>query len=149
MYQHILLTLDSSHLAEQAIPHAENLASAAGARLTLLSCVEPYVIGLPTAPSVAPMYDIDTDIESTVAEREDYMNGIKEMLAARGLKVSVVVLRGRPADEILHYAASNAVDVIVMTTHGRSGFGKFIYGSVTDRVLHGAHTPVMLIRATE
>lgn len=149
MYQHILLTLDSSHLAEQAISHAENLASSAGARLTLLSCVEPYVVSLPTTPSVAPMYEIDMDMDAMVADREDYMNGIKQMLAARGLKVSAVVLRGRPADEILHYAANNAVDVIVMTTHGRSGFGKFIYGSVADRVLHGAHIPIMLIRATE
>jgi nucleotide-binding universal stress UspA family protein len=149
MYQHILLTLDSSTLAEQAIPHAENLASATGARLTLLSCVEPYVVSMPMVPAPGPVYEIDTDVDALVAEREDYLNVTKEMLTARGLKVSAVVLQGRPADEILHFASHNAVDVIVMTTHGRSGFGKFIYGSVADRVLHGAKIPVLLIRASE
>ena len=149
MYQHILLTLDSSSLAEQAIPHAENLAGATGAHLTLLSCVEPYVVSMPLMAAPGPIYEIDTDMDALVAEREDYVNGIKEMLIARGLKVSAVVLRGRPADEILHFATHNGIDVIVMTTHGRSGFGKFIYGSVADRVLHGAHIPVLLIRAAE
>jgi nucleotide-binding universal stress UspA family protein len=149
MYKHIILALDGSPLAEQAIPHAEVLAEATKAQLTLMSCVEPYVIVIPMVPSPVPAYEINTDLEALVAERQEYLDAIRDMLEARGLNVDVVVRQGRPPDEILQFAQENPVDLIVMTTHGRSGLSRLIYGSVADRVLHGAKVPVLLVRAAE
>ncbi|MDO8588817.1 MAG: universal stress protein [Armatimonadota bacterium] len=149
MYKHILVPLDSSPLAEKAIPHAQQLAELTGARITLMSCVEPYVITMPMVPAPVPAYEIDTDMEALVADREEYLEVVRDALAAKPLNVDVVVLRGRPADEILRFVEGNEVDLIVMTTHGRSGLSRFIYGSVAERVLHGAKVPALLIRITE
>ncbi|MDO8681999.1 MAG: universal stress protein [Armatimonadota bacterium] len=146
MYKHILLTLDGSPLSEQALPHAEMLVTALGARLTLLSCVEPYVITLPTAPTHVPVYNIDTDLEALTEEREEYLDILREELAERGVNVSIVTRQGRPADEIQRFTDQEGVDMIVMSTHGRSGISRFIYGSVAERVLHGAKIPVLLVR---
>lgn len=57
-----------------------------------------------------------------------------------------MVKLGRPADEILQFAEQNGVDLIVMTTHGRSGLSRFIYGSVAERIIHAAKAPVLLVR---
>jgi nucleotide-binding universal stress UspA family protein len=147
VYKHILLALDGSPLSEQALPHAEELAKGLGAKLTVLSVVEPYVIALPATPAPIPAYNIDTDLEALVADREDYLESIRDRLVADGLDADTVIRRGRPGDEIIDCARELGADVIVMTTHGRSGLSRWIYGSVAERVLHTSETPVLLIRA--
>jgi nucleotide-binding universal stress UspA family protein len=64
-----------------------------------------------------------------------------------GLTVSEVVVSGDPADVILHYAESSAVDIITMSTHGLSGIKRWVFGSVTDKVLHAGDMPVLVVRA--
>ena len=147
MYRHILVPLDGSPLAEEALPHAEALARVFNSRITLVSCVEPYVISLPMVPTPVPAYDIEMDLDSLTRDRAEYLNTIREDLVKKGLSVDIEALRGRAADEILRFADAKSVDLIVMTTHGRSGIGRFIYGSAAERVLHAAKTPVLLIRS--
>jgi nucleotide-binding universal stress UspA family protein len=65
------------------------------------------------------------------------------------LTVSEVVASGNPADVILDYAASNAVDIITMSTHGLSGIKRWVFGSVTDKVLHSGDMPILVARARE
>jgi len=147
MYKHILVPLDGSPLAEEALPHVEALARGFGSRITLMSCVEPYVISLPMVPTPVPAYDIDMDIDALTKDRKEYLDTVREKLVEQGLSVDIEAHRGRASDEILRFADERSVDLIVMTTHGRSGIGRFIYGSVAERVLHGAKTPVLLIRS--
>jgi nucleotide-binding universal stress UspA family protein len=147
MYKHVLVPLDGSTLAEEALPHAEALASVFDSRITLMSCVEPYVISLPMVPTPVPAYDIDMDLDALTADRRKYLDTLRKKLAKKGLSVEIRACRGRGPDEILRFADEKNVDLIVMTTHGRSGIGRFIYGSVAERVIHGAKTPVLLIRS--
>ena len=149
MYSHILLPLDGSPLAEHAIPYAEDLARKTGAKLTIMSCVEPYVITVPVVPTPIPAYGIDTDVETLANDRLEYLESVREAIHEEGMDVDVALHRGRPPDEILRTVEEKGADLIVMTTHGRSGISRFIYGSVAERVLHGAKVPVLLIRATE
>lgn len=80
-------------------------------------------------------------------QAERYLNRIAKGMQSKGVKVSVVVLLGNPAEEIVRYAEENAVDLIVMASHGRSGPSRWAFGSVADKVFRGSCVPVLMIRA--
>jgi nucleotide-binding universal stress UspA family protein len=143
MYQCILLTLDRSPLAEQALPHAVALARACEARLELLSVV-PLSDGDHEAST-----STREDGERQGAETRDYLAGMAARLEEEGLQVGAAVRFGDVAAEVLHHAEASEADLIVMATHGRSGLGRWVYGSVADHVLRHATMPVLLVRATE
>ncbi len=143
MYKRILLTLDTSEFAERAIPHAVELAKAFNARLCALSVV-PVIDAETTGDQ--PL-GIDWDRE--VAHTEEYLTGICKALACEGLELDIEIRRGNVTEEILLYSDKYEADLIVMSTHGRSGLGRWVYGSVTDRVLRYADVPVLLVRAAE
>mgnify|MGYP005850218011 CR=1 FL=1 len=146
MYKEILVPLDGSELAELAIPHAEALGKAFGSRVTLIYVVEPVSIrkepGI-IGPTVVASLNIEEDME---AGRE-YLVGVAGRFADGETEVRTEVRHGYPASKICDFARENGTELIVMTTHGRSGVGRWVYGSVADKVLHGAHIPVLLIRA--
>jgi len=143
MYKRVMLTLDRSPLAEQALPHAVALAKAFGASIELVGVV----------PIVPPdgMYAgaVTVDWESETAQYEEYLAGVLSRVQEEGLKARSEIRRGDVANEILRHAEEAQVDVIVMSTHGRSGLGRWVYGSIADRVLRHATAPVLLVRATE
>jgi nucleotide-binding universal stress UspA family protein len=143
MYGRLLVTLDGSALGEKAVPHAVALARAFGATLDLLRVVP---LALPEGPS-------DAGAVSALAQEADeaagYLGSLRGELAAAGLDCRTSVRSGDVADEILRHAEEIEADLIVMSTHGRSGLGRWVYGSVADRVLRQAETPVLLVRATE
>lgn len=146
MYSEILLTLDGSPMAEAAIPHARALARAFEARVTLFSVVE--IVSIHPQPGiVAPMVGPGVNIEMEMDQARDYLQSIAGQLKAEGIQVRSVVREGDAASQICDYAAENASDIIVMSTHGRSGLQRWVYGSVADRVLRGAEVPVLLIRS--
>jgi nucleotide-binding universal stress UspA family protein len=128
MYQTILLPLDGSAPSEKAIPYVETLARVSGARVVLLRTPD------------------DSLLEPRV-EAERYLSTVREALAGSGLTVETVVVDGKPSEVIVQEAHDRHADVVAMTTHGRSGIGRWIYGSVTEGVLHSANTPVLLIPA--
>jgi nucleotide-binding universal stress UspA family protein len=80
------------------------------------------------------------------AEAEQSLDDAKERLSKVGLEVRVEVLFGRPADKIVEYAVKEGVDLIAMATHGRSGFSRWVFGSVAEKVLRAAAIPILLIR---
>ena len=143
MYKRILLTLDRSPLAEQALPHAVALARACGASVELVGVV-------PMADQQA-MYSAGAvvDWESEIAQYKEYLTGVLSRVQEEGLRAHSEILRGDVASEILRYAEEAGVDMIVMSTHGRSGLGRWVYGSIADRVLRHATVPVLLVRATD
>lgn len=143
MYKTIMLTLDRSGLAEQAIPHAVALAKSFGASLEVVS-----VVPLPGSDATA-VTGADIDWELEVATYEEYLSGVMARIADEGIPATSEIRRGNIAEEILRHADEAQVDLIVMSTHGRSGLGRWVYGSIADRVLRYAPVPVLLVRAAE
>lgn len=146
LYKVVLVPLDGSPLAEKALPHAAAIASKFGARLTLFAVVESYQVY--SQPGVVgPIVSVQFNISEEVARTREYLQGLADNLRSEGLDVVVDVHQGDPAAEICDYAKSIAADLIVMSTHGRSGIRRWVYGSVADRVLRGADLPVLLVRS--
>ncbi|MHB8993942.1 MAG: universal stress protein [Armatimonadota bacterium] len=142
MYKSILVTLDRSSLAEQALPHAVALAKAFGSTIELVTVVP--ITGFDT-----PQGGVHLDWEREVDEDREYIAGIVARVTDDNVPVKSEIRRGDIAEEILRHAQELHVDLIVMSTHGRSGLGRWVYGSIADRVLRYASVPVLLVRASE
>ena len=90
--------------------------------------------------------------EALKAEREgarSYLEGVVGRLKAQKVKVQAEIVEGTAGDAIVEYAHHHGMDLIAMSTHGRSGLGRLVFGSVADQVLRQAGTPVLLIRSRE
>ena len=135
----ILVPLDGSSLAEAALPRAVELAEGSGAALLLLRAAHA-----PTLPGVDP-----TEAQvKVVEEAEEYLTDVAKRLAASGLaNVRTSVWYGPAAYAIVEGARLHKADLIVVTTHGRSGLRRLILGSVAESVLRGTTTPILLLRA--
>lgn len=135
----LLVPLDGSPLAEQALTKALDVAEGGKTTLLLLRAAEAS-----TWPGVDPT---DEQIR-VVQEAEEYLSAVQARLAAKGIrKVETSVWYGPPASAITEAARVADADLIVMTTHGRSGLGRLILGSVAEAVLRGTSTPILLLRA--
>lgn len=146
MYERLLLALDGSPPSEKAIPHAMALAQAFKAELHVIRVV-PLTVSASHADG-APAAALSA-LSAEADEASAYLNSVAAQLSAEGLLVQTAVRSGDVADELLHQAAQIDADLIVMSTHGRSGVGRWVYGSVADRILRQAEIPVLLVRATE
>jgi len=135
--ERILVPLDGSRCAETVIPRVEELIAGKEKGICLLR-----VVSASTFPGVDP-----TEAQvKVVREAEDYLEGLKEHLRAKGLDVDTHVRYGDDAEEILDHAAQKEIDLIAMSTHGRSGVKRFFLGSVAEKVLRHAPKPVYLVR---
>jgi nucleotide-binding universal stress UspA family protein len=134
----ILVPLDGSALAESAIPKAVELArEAPAASVMLLRAAEaPILTGDPIEAQIA-----------AVREAEDYLDAVTARLKEDGLDdVTTSVWYGPPAPAIVEAAHVAKADLIVMSTHGRSGLGRLLMGSVAESVLRGTRVPILLLR---
>jgi nucleotide-binding universal stress UspA family protein len=143
----ILCTTDFSEAAEQGVKAADELARHFGAELYLVHVVAP----LPTVPGgPAPT---GFHIPSVLKEIKDAALKSLEQLIKREISMRVriepVVLAGDPAYEIAQAAADNRVDLIVMATHGQSGWKKIVAGSVTEKVVRVAPCAVLAVRKAD
>lgn len=146
MYARILVPLDGSKLAEAALRHALPLAQQFKSEVILLRVVvSPYAI---VAPDLV-LAGTDPDLHELTAHAERYLKDLAEPLIQQGMTVRTVVSEGPVAEVILDHAQSLAVGLITMSTHGRGGVSRWVYGSVAERVLQAAPCPVLLIRAKE
>lgn len=127
----ILLPLDGSPLAERALPYAERLARATDAHIVAVRAVSPPV---------------PADL---LSEAESYLKGVASRLRDQGLSVETAASAGAPADVILQQARERSVGMIILSSHGRSGVGRWIYGSVADQVLRQTPVPVLLTAHTD
>jgi len=144
LIRRILVPLDGSELGAAAIPYAEALGVALDADLVLLHVLQPAVFLTPAAGAVPYAQPLADDRAN--AQAIEYLKGVREPLKQRGLRVSCAVVVGSPADKIIDYAHENAIDLIAMSSHGRSGFGRWVFGSVADKVLHAGEAPVLVVR---
>ncbi len=142
----ILAPLDGSALAESALSYAEALAGPMGVKLSLVQVVTTPTMAYPSMEGYAFDPQMVESIESAAA---GYLNEKQAELERKGFDVDCTVKIGYPADHIVDLAAENDGTLIVMCTHGRSGLGRWIMGSVADRVLRASYSPVLLIRPQE
>jgi nucleotide-binding universal stress UspA family protein len=134
----VLVPLDGSPLAETAVSWATELAGS-HATLVLLRAAEAL-----TLPGVDPS---PAQIQ-VVREAEDYLAALAARLREQGVeKVETGVWYGPAAPVIVEAASRRKADLIVMSTHGRSGLGRLVMGSVAESVLRGTTTPILLVRA--
>ena len=144
MYKRILLPLDGSAIAEQALPHAIALTERFQAELIILRTFEPL------AEKLGMMSDIVRRAEDvTRAIAEKYIENISASVHERGVRVKSIIIEGRPHSEIVRFAETEQVDLIVISTHGQSGLTRWLLGSVADRVARGVSVPVLLVRSQE
>lgn len=135
----ILVPLDGSALAESAIPRAVEMARMGLSSLLLMRAAEAH-----TLPGADPT---EAQVE-VVREAEEYLKGVAAGLARDGVRnVETSVWYGSAASAIVDAARLRKADLIVMSTHGRSGLGRLILGSVAESVLRGTSTPIPLLRA--
>lgn len=156
MYQNILVPLDGSSFAEQALCHAQTMAVAGTSQLHLLSVAPLLEDAALAVVDLYPVYvyrdyliDQEQEMARVQKELNAYLQQAGQRLKDAGYAVEAIIRFGQPAEEILAYAQEAACDLIVMSTHGRSGLGRWVYGSVADKVLRGSQIPVLLIRVTE
>ena len=142
MYKRILLPLDGSALSERALPYAVAQAQRFDAELVLLKVIEP----LPRRGGLAHGAFERAEKELKTWARE-YLEGIAASLQEQNIPVRVATVIDDPHKAIVWFAESNQVDLIVMCTRGHSGLSRWLIGSVADRVVRGAKTPVLLVRA--
>jgi nucleotide-binding universal stress UspA family protein len=141
-YQHVLLPLDGSETAEIALADAASMVASNGARLTLLYVVPPALAEMYAG---AEMIGIDQK-EGVHHAAHRYIKSVRRRLEPTGIDAKIAVAVGEAAEAILAYAGEHGVDLLVMATHGRSGWRRWALGSVAERVLHAAAEPVLLVR---
>jgi universal stress protein A len=144
--QRILVPIDFSGTADRAVEVALELAGAVGGQLTLL-----YVYGAPAtmlpdgstfAASARELVEVSTRADEAVAQ-------VRRELETRvpvGVTVAAETRMGVAADEIVHACDSGDFDLVVMGTHGRTGLGRLLMGSVAESVMRHAHIPVLTVR---
>ncbi|MFN8062729.1 MAG: universal stress protein [Vicinamibacterales bacterium] len=139
--RHILCPIDFSEYSEHALSHAAALARWYGSRLTLMHV---WTISPAPIPSLEPTLVMPAlpEQQTRIAEA---LNEMATPLRDSGLKVSTAISEGSAVHEVIGLATADAADLIVMGTHGRGGFERFVLGSVTEKVLRKAPCPVLTV----
>ena len=162
LYKKILVPLDGSEFAAQALPHAEQIASCTGAKLIVFQVVEDpgRVLAAPLGAGVAgssagvgtigagfvsitPSDDVH---RQAMDEAKASLDRLAESFHHRHVDAEVGIDSGDPATRIVEYVAANDVDLVVMSTHGRTGLARWAYGSVATKVLQAVSCAVLVVR---
>jgi nucleotide-binding universal stress UspA family protein len=143
----IMVPLDGSPLAERVLPHAAALARATSSGLLLMRMVPPITLIEPMGGITETTLELWRSREKQPEIAQQYLRDVVERLRSVSLQVNVCVTEGEPAEAILKYAAEHPeVTAIAMSTHGRSGWSRWLFGSVAERVLQGSPMPLLLLR---
>ncbi|MCK9275456.1 MAG: universal stress protein [Syntrophales bacterium] len=137
MFKKILVPLDGSRVAERILPQVGELAKIHDSEVTLLQVV------LVHAP---PVSDSSEPEAHAILSAEKYLKDVEQKFKNEGIKVSSIVRYGHEAGVIIDHAKRHGFDLIAMSTHGRSGLGQFVLGSVASKILHASQVPVLLFR---
>ena len=152
MYDRIVAALDGSELAEQVLPHVEALAERFGATLILLRVTPApdaaFAAVAPVAevPGRAAITDPVVTLDAERREADRYLTGLYDRLTAKGLRIHYQRPEGPPAELIVEHARMLDADLIALTTHGRSGLQRLVFGSVAEAVIRSAPCPVLVVR---
>ena len=146
MFKHLLVPLDGSELAEAALPMAKAIAVCFDSEITLLRTVHIAQYLGDNLDFTHVYTNLGEDMKSEAAS---YLEAKQQALQAAGFNVNCRIIVGEsPADAILHSADELGVNAIVMSTHGRGGVMRWVFGSVADKVLRQARVPILLARSS-
>jgi len=144
-FKRILAPLDGSEIGEAALHNAEAVALKTGASMILLHVIpEPHdieakILGQEFNKFVKAMRDAG----------QEYLEKKSNRLKDKGIDVKAIIVAGDPAERIVDLAKDEKVDMIAMSTHGRSGMARWVLGSVADKILHESKLPMWLVRSRE
>ena len=144
MFERILVPLDGSPRAEQALPVAARIARASGGSVILVQVVSPpidYGGGLTQTPLMT-----EEVIETELALSSSYLDRVAKARELAEIETTTEVMFGLPAQDILAIAESRLVDLIVMCSHGRTGFTRWVLGSVAQKIAHHCPVPLLVLR---
>jgi len=138
MYKKILLPTDGSKFAKRALKHAVFIASKSGAEIIALDVVDTnHYVGLPVEESVYHLNEIlKEEAQKNLKEIED---------SAEEVKIIPKIVEDSPANEILNVAEDEDISIIIMGSSGKTGFERFLLGSVADKVVKNAKCPVLIV----
>ena len=141
-----LVSLDGSKESEAVIPYIEELASKLEAEIILLHVLEraQHIRSGSVEDTLIPY--TEEEMRPLKANAVGYLEKVGNLLKDKGITTSFEVRIGTPTEEIVNLADENSVDLVAIATHGRSGIGRWAFGSVTDRVLHAGNTPLLMVR---
>jgi nucleotide-binding universal stress UspA family protein len=143
MIKRILVPLDGSHLAERALVAAGDLAESLSATLVVARVVTVRHDGRQYRPHI-----ISELVEAETQEAETYLASIAKELRRDRLSVETILLHGEPAQAVAAVAREEQCDLIALTSHGMSGLGSDVFGSIAQKLLHSAPCPVLVVRCT-
>lgn len=149
----LLVVLDGSETAESVLPHVDTLARQAGetVEVVLIRVCEPppmpayYSMELSGVPLNWGQY-VKQELDQCKQVSKAYLDGVEKRFKDKNISVRSEILLGKASSEIVNYGANNPQSMIMMTTHGRSGLGRLVYGSVAESVLLSASNPIFLVR---
>lgn len=145
-YAKILVPLDGSEFAERALEPALAIAQPMEAEVVLFRVAQP----IPRTQALADMPDVYNDVVAAAyREAESYLREIQARLGYPHLAIEHRAGEEGVARQILDYAAQNEVEMIVMTSHGRTGVRRWVYGSVTEKLLHSCPCSILIVRCWE
>lgn len=145
MPKRVLVPLDGSAFSEMAIEHAVDSAGSGG---QLILCRAPEVIPVPVMAKLFEHQEVVQNAQEQLnQEVADYLQQWAARLAERGLRVSTIQLQGAASESILACAQAEKVDLIVMSSQGRSGLDRLLFGSVAEQVWRHSTCPVLLLGA--
>ncbi|WP_352432544.1 universal stress protein [Pyrinomonas sp.] len=141
----LLLPTDFSECAERAIPYATWLARIAGSRIICLHVIEPIVpvVGYAGLVESVPLADISESLEESAARE---LPKLTERDEFAGLEIEEMIVHGEAATEIVRIAKEKRVDLIVISSHGRTGLGRILFGSTAEAVARHAPCPVLIVK---
>ena len=145
MYKRVLIPVDGSEVAESILPFIQEIAGPLDLEVILLRVNRP----IPPMAIEGTRYLTHEDVEALREEAAAYLRRLGTEMQDSGIRVQTRVRRGEPVREILAAAREEAADMIAMTTHGRTGPARLLWGSVAEGVLRHTSTPVFLLRQTE
>ena len=157
MYKKILAPLDGSKLSECSLEHVKVIAKGCQVpEVVLLTVVEEY-------KAISPQLETESTLQETIKHLEkekkeaqmratEYLNKVARSLKEEGIAAqSAVVMSGKingVVDAILDFVRDNKIDLIVMSTHGRSGISRWAFGSVADKIIRESKIPVLTLSPT-
>ncbi len=138
--------MDGSELSELSIEHVKEVAIAANKpEVVLLIVLEP-ISYLTYASYTELRENAILNIEKQSQDHaQDYVNKVADRLKKEGISTQGLVMWGRPADDILKYVKDNKIDLVIMSTHGKSGITRWAFGSVAEKVIRHSTVPVLII----
>jgi nucleotide-binding universal stress UspA family protein len=148
-FKRILVPLDGSAVSERALPAAIALAQRFDSQVILLQVQDIPSPTPPTSHSEATMGWIGWVREARQEahrEAQRYLEALQRELDQQGVTVRILLRDTAPAEDILDVASAEAIDLIVMSSHGRGGLARWVFGSVAEKVVRHSPCPVLIIR---